>query len=90
MNFEKIFEKDAFKFIEKEKIELFKSFAKKIQGKNIDDMFLDIINFYNNLPKGKELTDYERQAIIESILHSLEPNERKKFLNVIEMIETLN
>lgn len=86
INFDKIFSQDAFKSIEKERLELFKNFAKKIEGRNINEVFLDIINFFNSLPKGKELSNIERQAMIEAIVYSLPKNEQKKFLSILEMI----
>lgn len=88
INFNEIFNQDAFKSIEKERLDYFKKFAEKIQGKNINEVFLDIIDFFNTVPKGKELSDIERQAMIECIVKSLSKDEQKKFINILEMIES--
>lgn len=87
INFDEFFNQDAFKSIEKERLDYFKEFASKIQGKNINEVFLDIINFFNSVPKGKDLSNVERQAMIECILQSLSKDEQEKFINILEMIE---
>lgn len=88
INIDEIFEQDAFQSIERERLEFFKTFIKKIENKNINEIFLDIVDFFNSIPKGKELSETERQAIIQCIIKSISKEEQEKFINILEMIES--
>lgn len=86
MEYEKLFKEDAFKAIDPKTLELFKGFSKKIKGKSLNETLSDIIEFYDALPKGNELSNKEREALIDSILLSLPKNERLRFVEALEFI----
>lgn len=89
IDYNKIFSQDAFNSIEKERLQLFKDFIKKLEGKNINETFLDIIAFFNSFPKGKQLTELEKQAIIKAIINSLSKEEQKKVISILELMENI-
>lgn len=90
IDFDKIFSQNAFNSIKKEHLNLFKDFAKKIEGKNLNECMFDIMEFFNNFPKEAELSPNEKIEIIKCIMQSLDNSERKKFISILEIIENLS
>jgi len=88
IDYDNLFKKDAFKDIEPERIEIFKEFAKKAEGKNINQIMDLILEFGQKLPPGHKLTDYEKNAMMNAIFEALPENEKKQFKMIIKMAET--
>ncbi len=87
IDFDNLFKQNAFDCIEKEKLELFKQFAQNIKGKNLEEIFFDIVTFFNSIPKDKSLTQAEREAIIKAVIQEIPEHEQKKFANILNIIK---
>lgn len=85
--FEKMFENEAFKAIGEEKTQILKEFVQNNQGKNANEIFTNIIKLNSILNKGNPLTEKEKEAIFDVILATLNDNERKKFISLLNIIE---
>lgn len=90
LNLDNLFKEEAFKNIDKEQLEMFKKFIKSIEGKNINECFLEIVDFFNSIPKSKELSPDEKLAITKCIMSCLNKNEQEKFLSMLEIIENFS
>jgi len=88
IDYDSLFKKDAFKSIEPERIEIFKEFIKKAEGKNINQIMDLILEFGQKLPPGHNLTDYEKNAMMNAIFEALPENEKKQFRTIMKMAET--
>ena len=86
MNYEELFQKDAFKSINPDILEKFKILASNIQGKSANEAILYIMNFYNSIPKDIKLSKEESDALMEAIILNLSSEDRKRFLEMIDLI----
>ncbi|MCL2462177.1 MAG: hypothetical protein FWF44_05875 [Defluviitaleaceae bacterium] len=84
-----LFNKEAFKSIDPERLAIFKQFAREIEGKNIMEVIGVYMKFSQSLPKGKPLTNEEKTAIIQSVGESLPASEQGKFQAVVKILEKL-
>lgn len=86
MNYEELFKKDAFKSINPDILQKFKMLSSNIEGKSVNESILYIINFYNSIPKDTKLSKEESDALMEAIILNLSLEDRKKFLQMIDLI----
>lgn len=89
IDYNELFKQDAFKSINPEILENFKILVSNMSGKNTNEAFLHIMNFYNSIPKGIKLSKEESETLINTIILYLPQNERKNLLNMLEIINTL-
>nr|WP_317356717.1 hypothetical protein [uncultured Tyzzerella sp.] len=86
MDYNKLFEQEAFKAINPQILERFKILINNIKGKNNNEIILEIMNFYNNMPKNVTLSQEESDALIQAIILNMPQEEREKFLNMLDLI----
>ncbi len=86
MDYNKLFEQEAFKAIDKNILDNFKILISNINGKSTNEMMLQIMNFYNNMPKGVSLSKEQSDALIKTISLNMKKEEREKFLNMLDLI----
>lgn len=89
MDYNKLFEQDAFKNIDKRVLENFKVLANNMKGKSINESILHIMNFYNSIPKNIKITKDESDTLMQAIVLNLDEKERKNFLDMLELISNL-
>lgn len=87
IDYDELFKKEAFKNIEPERLETFRQLAEKISGKNMNEILDILLDFGRNMPGGRNLSNDEKKAIIETITESLSDEEKKKFKTMLGMIE---
>lgn len=87
IDYDELFKKEAFKNIEPERLEAFRQLAEKISGKNMNEILDILLDFGRNMPGGRNLSNDEKKAIIETITESLSDEEKKKFKTMLGMIE---
>lgn len=89
MDYNKLFEQEAFKAIDRKVLDDFKVLISNLNGKSTNEMMLQIMNFYRNMPKGTSLSKEESDALIKTISLNMPKEERKKFLNMLSLISNL-
>lgn len=86
MELDKLFKKDAFKNIDKGFMSSLEKLSKDIKGKDFNETLDLIIKFSENMPKNKNISEEEKEAMINAILESLSADERNRFKTVLEML----
>ncbi len=89
MDYNKLFEQEAFKAIDRKVLDNFKVLISNLNGKSTNEMMLQIMNFYRNMPKGTNLSKEESDALIKTISLNMPKEEREKFLNMLSLISNL-
>lgn len=89
MDYNKLFEQEAFKAIDRKVLDDFKVLISNLNGKSTNEMMLQIMNFYRNMPKGASLSKEESDALIKTISLNMPKEEREKFLNMLSLISNL-
>lgn len=89
MDYNKLFEQEAFKAIDSKILDDFKVLISNLNGKSTNEMMLQIMNFYRNMPKGTNLSKEESDALIKTISLNMPREEREKFLNMLSLISNL-
>ena len=89
MDYNKLFEQEAFKAIDSKILDDFKVLISNLNGKSTNEMMLQIMNFYRNMPKGTNLSKEESDALIKTISLNMPKEEREKFLNMLSLISNL-
>jgi hypothetical protein len=82
-----LFEKEAFRNLEPEKVEVFRKFAGQLDGKSGSELMGLYMRFSKELSKGKPLTRVEKAAVIEAIGDSLPKADQVKFKNIVKMLD---
>ncbi|WP_317368701.1 hypothetical protein [uncultured Tyzzerella sp.] len=88
MDYNKLFQQEAFKSIDKNILEKFKMLIENIKGKNTNDIMIQIMSFYNSIPKGANLSKEESNALIQTIILNMDNKERENFLNMLDLINS--
>lgn len=88
MELDKLFEKDAFKNMDKSFLSSLKKLSEDIKGKDFDESLAAIIKFGNNMPKGKKFSESEKTAVINALLESLSGEEMTRFKTVLNMFDS--
>lgn len=86
MDYNKLFQQDAFKAINPHILERFKVLIKNIKGKDNNQIIIEIMNFYNNIPKDVKLSKEESNALIQAIVLNMPEEEREKFIKMLDLI----
>ena len=89
VDYNKLFEQEAFKAIDSKILDDFKVLISNLNGKSTNEMMLQIMNFYRNMPKGTNLSKEESDALIKTISLNMPKEEREKFLNMLSLISNL-
>ncbi|WP_250278573.1 hypothetical protein [[Clostridium] colinum] len=89
MNYDEIFKQEAFKCINPEVLEKFNVLISNIKGKSTNEAILHIMNFYNCISKEVKISDKEKDTLIQAIILNLPEEDRKKFLNMLDMINNI-
>lgn len=86
---DEVLRKDAFKALEPERAEAFKRLIQTLQGKNSAEAMTIIMAFMANMPKGKAITNSERDAMMAAILESMSASDQAKFNSILTMMKTM-
>lgn len=89
MDFDEILKKDAFKNIEKERIDAFRKISKQLEGKSTAEAMKILMDFCKTMPKGKNITREEKMLMINAVTESLPPAEKIKFEMALKMMGEL-
>jgi len=84
---DEILQKDAFRNMDPSVKEGLRKLTAQTQGKSTAECVPLLLQFFNQLPKGKSLSSAEQQAMIEAVLESLPDNEKAKFQNLVKMAQ---
>ena len=87
---EDIFERNEFKCIEKEKIDLIKKIASQVKGKSAMEAMTIFMTYQDKLSEGRPLSDLEKAAVIMALKDGMTEAEKKKFNMVMNMIAKMN
>ncbi len=86
MNYDELFQQEAFNAISTATLDKFKVLSQNIQGKTKEEALTQIIAFNSDISQDRPLTSKEQEALIQTILVSLPKEERAKFLEALEII----
>lgn len=86
MNLDTLFKEKAFKNIDQKTISSLKNLSEKIKGKDFNETLDLIVEFSENMPKGINVSEEEKIIMIDTILKSLNEEERNKFKSILEML----
>ncbi len=86
MNLDTLFKEKAFKNIDPKTISSLKNLSEKIKGKDFNETLDLIVEFSENMPKGINVSEEEKIIMIDTILKSLNEEERNKFKSILEML----
>lgn len=89
MTINEMLNNDAFKCIEREKLYIMLEISKKINGKTPMEALDVVISYKDKLSGGKPLTEYEKNAIIEVLKQSINEEEKKKFIDTINILKDM-
>ena len=81
-----LFKKEAFSTIDTERLQLFKQFARDIDGKNTPDIVNMFMKLNKTVSKKKPLSPEEGKAITGAIRESLPDVDKQKFDNIIKLL----
>ena len=81
-----LFQKEAFRRLEPEKVNVFREFAAQLDGKSGPEILSLYMKFSKELSKGRPMTRDEKTAVIEAIGESLPRAEQPKFRNIVKML----
>ena len=90
INLDNLFEKDAFKNIEPERLELFKQFAEQIDGKGTPEIIRLFAQLNKNISKSRPISKQERQAMASAISESLPKEDRGKFQSLLRIVDMMS
>jgi len=90
IDLDELFNKEAFRNIDPERLAIFKKFAREIEGKNIVEVMGLYMKFSQSLPPGQPINDTEKAAIIQAVGESLPASDFGKFQMVVKMLEKIS
>lgn len=86
MDYNELFQQDAFKAVKPVILERFKVLISNIKGKDNNQVIMEIMSFYNNMPKDVKLSKEESNALIQTIVLNMPEEEREKFIKMLDLI----
>jgi len=86
-NLAETLKKPQFDALSPERKEMFLSLVDKLQGKSNMEAVVIITDFMKRMPKDKELTRAEQEAMTEAFLETMPESDRARFNSVINMIK---
>lgn len=81
---DRIFNSEAFNNIEEERKNALKQLYLKLKGKSVEDALPIIMTF--KMPKGRNITVQERNAMFKVVLEGLNEKDRRNMENVLKII----
>lgn len=84
MDFDNLFQKEAFKNMDKNTIDEIKKLSENAQGKNVNEVLAMVMSFGKKF-EGKTFSEEEKDAMINAILTSMSKEERTRFKNMLEI-----
>jgi len=86
MNVNEILQKPAFQNLEPARIEALHDLMLKLEGLGTAEALQLIIDFMKRIPKGRELTRPEQNAMMEAVMESLPENDKNRFKSMLKML----
>lgn len=84
-NYDSIFKNDFFKSMDEEKIKILKNIVNNLKGKDVNEIFLDLIKFSRDLEIGREFSAEEKNAIINFAFQQLPDEDKHKALTILKL-----
>lgn len=89
MNIDEILKHNAFQALDKEKIELYKELADKLNGKSQMESIGILMEYQKKISSQNPLNKEEKAAVLSALQESMPEENRKKFNQIIKMMETM-
>ena len=86
MNVNEILQKPAFQNLEPARIEALRNLMLKLEGLGTAEALQLIIDFMKRIPKGRELTRSEQNAMMEAMMEGLPENDKNRFKSMLKML----
>lgn len=80
------FKNEVFNNIDPRQMDMIKNFVQSIQGKSMNEVMLEFMNFYKKMPKFKEFNQQEKEALISAIYANISPEDRKKLKAILSLM----
>ena len=87
INIDELFGNEAFQTIEPETLEVYKDFAREIDGKSMMEIMGVYMKFSKKLSAGRPLTDEEKTAIVQAIGKAVPPSEHGKLTTMLKLLD---
>lgn len=84
---DEIFEKDAFKALDVNQKEAFKSLFAKLDGKSGSEALPIIMSFIASMPKGKKISSEEKNLMVNAAIESMSEADRERFKSIMSIID---
>lgn len=89
-NLDELFQKEAFKNMDPQKIEMAKNMAQQMQGKSEMEALQLMMQMAQQMnPSGKRMSQTERAGMIEAMRSILPEQQQQKFDALIKMMEMM-
>lgn len=85
-NIDDIFSDSAFDGLNDEQKEAFKKLYVRLQGKTMEEAMMVLMEFNRSMPKGKPISNAERNAMLSVVLESLDEKDRVQMKKVLKML----
>jgi superfamily II DNA helicase RecQ len=86
-DYAQILNKPAFQVLEPEQKEAFRQFMQNIEGKSTMEVMGAVMEFSKTMPKGRELSKEEQNALTQALYEGLNKADQQKFSAILKMME---
>lgn len=87
IDIDKLFDKGVFKDMDPERQVFFRKLAASIQGKSTMESLSIVMQGMKSMPKGRELTKSEQEAMITAVMESLPADEQAKLKKIFFVLK---
>lgn len=90
-NYDELFNNDAFKNVDPNKVEIAKQMAQNLQGKSEQEVLQTIMHMASQMQSsgGTPMSRAEQRAMIEAMRSTLPQEQQKKFDAMVRMMEMM-
>ncbi len=86
MDYKNLFEQDVFKDLNKETLKEFQILSENIKNQDSNTAILHIMEFYKRNAGKQGLSSKQTKLLIDTIVEKLNPNEKKQFLSILDIV----
>ena len=87
MNIDELLQNPAFQNIEQNRLDIFKKMYLEMQGKNQMEQMFIFMKYSKNISEGKNISNEQREMMIEVMMNGLSESEQANFKNMLKMIK---
>ena len=84
-----ILKKPAFSNLEPELAELLVDMIQRLEGKSMIESIAIVSGFQKKLPKGREFSKEEQDAMLDAVIESMPPQDQEKFSQIAKLMQGL-